>query len=184
MKDYLERNATELSLRGLGLRPLPAQLPPCRRLNIDDNCLTSLRYSLSDSIEKLSASRNKIVTLPDEWPPTLKELTLENNCLEIVPIHLMNNLTRVSLSGNENLIIKDAMGVGKHLILSSLPWITYTQLKFREAYKGDDNASIQNTNIICEVVKVSIVKNKLIINEKNLLFLATSQQDNYRENHG
>lgn len=27
MKDCLERNATELSLRGLGLRTLPAQLP-------------------------------------------------------------------------------------------------------------------------------------------------------------
>ncbi|ANW02897.1 NEL-type E3 ubiquitin ligase domain-containing protein [Bradyrhizobium icense] len=109
-----------LDLSSLSLTALSAPLPPeLRRLNVDNNQLTSLPELPAD-LERLYASNNRLTSLPDlpaglrrlyaisngltslpaELPPGLRRLNVDNNQLTSLPDNLPATLQELDAGGN------------------------------------------------------------------------------------
>ncbi|WP_407175506.1 NEL-type E3 ubiquitin ligase domain-containing protein [Bradyrhizobium sp. STM 3562] len=89
-----------LDLSSLSLTALPAPLlPELRRLNVNNNHLTSLP-DLPDGLRRLYAISNGLTSLPAELPPTLRRLTVDNNQLTSLP-PLPPTLRELDASGNQ-----------------------------------------------------------------------------------
>ncbi|MDE5458499.1 MULTISPECIES: NEL-type E3 ubiquitin ligase domain-containing protein [Bradyrhizobium] len=89
-----------LDLSSLSLTALSAPLPPeLRRLNVDNNQLTSLP-DLPADLQRLYASNNRLTSLPD-LPAGLRRLYASSNGLTSLPADLPPGLRRLNVDNNQ-----------------------------------------------------------------------------------
>ncbi|KRR00053.1 NEL-type E3 ubiquitin ligase domain-containing protein [Bradyrhizobium valentinum] len=89
-----------LDLSSLSLTALSAPLPPeLRRLNVDNNQLTSLP-DLPADLQRLYASNNRLTSLPD-LPAGLRRLYAISNGLTSLPADLPPGLRRLNVDNNQ-----------------------------------------------------------------------------------
>ena len=98
---------THLSLTGMGIKYLPAELEKLENLeylNLSRNSLTEIAQWLQSlkKLQYLFANSNCIQTLPEIWPLRLKVIKLQRNKLRKLPLFLgqLGGLKLLKLSGN------------------------------------------------------------------------------------
>ncbi|WP_246174169.1 hypothetical protein [Bradyrhizobium paxllaeri] len=97
-----------LDLSSLSLTALSAPLPPeLRRLNVDNNQLTSLP-DLPADLQRLRASNNRLTSLPD-LPAGLRRLYAIGNGLTSLPADLPLGLRRLRVDDNQLTSLPDTL---------------------------------------------------------------------------
>ncbi|WP_028351275.1 NEL-type E3 ubiquitin ligase domain-containing protein [Bradyrhizobium murdochi] len=97
-----------LDLSSLSLTALSAPLPPeLRRLNVDNNQLTSLP-DLPADLQRLRASNNRLTSLPD-LPAGLRRLYAIGNGLTSLPADLPLGLRRLRVDNNQLTSLPDTL---------------------------------------------------------------------------
>ncbi|WP_258768845.1 NEL-type E3 ubiquitin ligase domain-containing protein [Bradyrhizobium arachidis] len=117
-----------LELQDLGLRTLPAALPPgLQSLNVSDNELVRLPDTLPSELRTLAISSNRLTRLPDTLPTGLQSLVIGSNQLTRLPETLPEGLSTLAVSGNRLTSLPDTLPAGlqdldvRGNLLTSLP---------------------------------------------------------------